>query len=83
MKTVILTLSTLAFLSTTTFAETKPNVPAKEASQIFKAAGFSKTKHGWGLPRYSAIYSRASYSVPVYSMSSMTLKTFINSLNMA
>ncbi len=47
MKTVILTLSTLASLSTTTFAETKPNVPAKEASQIFKAAGFSKTKHGW------------------------------------
>ncbi len=42
MKTAILTLSTLAFLSTTTFAETKPNVPAKEASQIFKAAGFSK-----------------------------------------
>ena len=47
MKTIILTLSTLAFLSTTIFAETKPNVPAKEASQIFKAAGFSKTKHGW------------------------------------
>ena len=47
MKITILTLSTLAFLSTTTFAETKPNVPAKEASQIFKAAGFSKTKHGW------------------------------------
>jgi hypothetical protein len=42
MKTTILTLSTLAFLSTTIFAETKPNVPAKEASQIFKAAGFSK-----------------------------------------
>jgi hypothetical protein len=47
MKTSILTLSTLAFLSTTIFAETKPNVPAKEANQIFKAAGFSKTKHGW------------------------------------
>jgi hypothetical protein len=42
MKTTILTLSTLAFFSTTTFAETKPNVPTKEASQIFKAAGFSK-----------------------------------------
>ena len=47
MKTVILTLSALALLSTTTFAETKPNVPAKEASQIFKAANFAKTKHGW------------------------------------
>ena len=47
MKTVILTLSTLAFFSTTAFAETKPNVPTKEASQIFKAASFSKTKHGW------------------------------------
>ena len=47
MKTTILTFSTLAFLSTTIFAETKPNVPAKEASQIFKAAGFAKTKHGW------------------------------------
>ena len=47
MKIAIITLSTLAFLSTTIFAETKPNVPAKEASQIFKAAGFSKTKHGW------------------------------------
>ena len=47
MKTVILTLSTLAFLSTTTFAETKPNISTKEASQIFKAAGFAKTKHGW------------------------------------
>ena len=46
MKIAILTLSTLTFLSTTAFAETKPNVPAKEASQIFKAAGFSKTKHG-------------------------------------
>ena len=47
MKTVILTLSTLAFFSTTAFAETKPTVPAKEASQIFKAAGFAKNKHGW------------------------------------
>lgn len=47
MKTAILTLSTLALLSTTTFAETKPNVPSKEVSQIFKAAGFAKTKHGW------------------------------------
>ena len=44
MKIAILTLSTLALLSTTTFAETKPNVPAKEASQIFKAAGFAKNK---------------------------------------
>ena len=34
MKIAILTLSTLAFLNTTAFAETKPNVPAKEASQI-------------------------------------------------
>ena len=47
MKTAILTVSTLAFFSTTTFAETKPNVPSKEASQIFKAAGFKKTKYGW------------------------------------
>lgn len=47
MKTAILTVSTLAFLSTTAFAETKSNVPAKEASQIYKAAGFSKTTHGW------------------------------------
>ena len=47
MKTTILTLSTLALLSTTTFAEIKPTVPAKEASQIFKTAGFAKTKHGW------------------------------------
>ena len=42
MKTTILTLSTLALLSTTTFAEIKPTVPAKEASQIFKTAGFAK-----------------------------------------
>ena len=47
MKIAILTLSTLAFLSTSTFAESKLNVPAKEASQIFKASGFTKTKHGW------------------------------------
>jgi len=47
MKTTILTLSTLTLLSTTTFAETKPNVPAKVTSQIFKAAGFKKTKYGW------------------------------------
>jgi len=47
MKKSILTLFTLALLSTTAFAETKSNVPAKEASQIFKAAGFAKTKHGW------------------------------------
>ena len=47
MKTTILILSTLTVLSTTTFAETKPNISTKEASQIFKAAGFSKTKHGW------------------------------------
>ena len=49
MKTAILTLFSLAFLSTTTFAENKPNVPAKEANQIFKAVGFSKTKgkDGW------------------------------------
>lgn len=47
MKIAILTLSTLTFLSTTAFAETKPTVPVKEASQIFKAVGFSKTKHGW------------------------------------
>lgn len=47
MKTAILTLSTLALLSTTTFAESTPKVPAKEASQIFKAAGFSRTKKGW------------------------------------
>ena len=47
MKTIILTLSTLAFLSTTAFAETKPTVPAKDTNQIFKAASFSKTKHGW------------------------------------
>ena len=47
MKTTILTLSALAFLSTSTFAETKLNIPAKEASSIFKAAGFTKTKTGW------------------------------------
>ncbi|MGN5753455.1 hypothetical protein ACNQO8_09365 [Acinetobacter calcoaceticus] len=47
MKTTILTLSTLALLSTTTFAENKTTVPAKEASQIFKAANFKKTKHVW------------------------------------
>ncbi|MBU3848057.1 MAG: hypothetical protein H9855_14020 [Candidatus Acinetobacter avistercoris] len=47
MKIIILTLSTLALLSTSTFAETKPNIPTKEASQIFKAAGFAKTKNGW------------------------------------
>ena len=47
MKLSIITLTTLALLSTTTFAETKSNVPAKEASQIFKAAGFKKTKYGW------------------------------------
>ena len=45
MKTAILTLTTLALLSTTIFAETKPAVPAKEASQIFKAAGFSTTQN--------------------------------------
>ena len=47
MKTVILTLTTLAVLSATAFAETKPNIPAKKISQIFKAAGFAKTKNGW------------------------------------
>ena len=47
MKIITLTLSTLALLSPSTFAETKPNVPTKEASQIFKAAGFTKTKNGW------------------------------------
>lgn len=47
MKTTLLTLSTLAILSHSTFAETKLNVPAKEVSQIFKAAGFAKTKSGW------------------------------------
>ena len=47
MKLSIITLATLTLLSTTTFAETKPNIPAKEANQIFKAAGFKKTKYGW------------------------------------
>lgn len=47
MKTAILILSALTLFNTTTFAETKPNTPAKEASQIFKAAGFAKTKNGW------------------------------------
>lgn len=47
MKLSIITLATLTLLSTTTFAETKPNIPTKEASQIFKAAGFKKTKYGW------------------------------------
>lgn len=42
MKLSIITLAILTLLSTTAFAETKPNVPAKEASQIFKAAGFKK-----------------------------------------
>ena len=47
MKITILTLSALAFLSTSTFAETKLVIPTKEASSIFKAAGFTKTKTGW------------------------------------
>lgn len=47
MKIAILTLTTFALLSTTTFAETKLNIPVKETSQIFKAAGFAKTKNGW------------------------------------
>lgn len=47
MKISILTLSTLVLFTTTTFAETKVNVPSKEASLIFKAAGFAKKKHGW------------------------------------
>ena len=47
MKTIILTLSALALFSTNSFAATKPNVPTKEVSQIFKAAGFTKTKNAW------------------------------------
>ncbi|WP_353141904.1 hypothetical protein [Acinetobacter pragensis] len=47
MKTAILTLTTLALLSTTAFAETKPKVPTSEESQIFKAAGFTKAKKAW------------------------------------
>lgn len=44
MKISILTLSTLVLFTTTTFAETKVNVPSKEASLIFKAAGFAKNQ---------------------------------------
>jgi len=47
MKKSIITLATLTLLSTSAFAETKPKVPTKEASQIFKAAGFTKSKKGW------------------------------------
>lgn len=47
MKKSIITLATLTLLSTSAFAETKPKVSTKEASQIFKAAGFTKSKKGW------------------------------------
>lgn len=47
MKKFIIILATLAFLNTSALAETKPQIPIKEASQIFKAAGFTKTKYGW------------------------------------
>ncbi|MCH7329793.1 hypothetical protein [Acinetobacter modestus] len=47
MKKSIITLATFTLLSTSIFAETKHKVPTKEASKIFKAAGFSKTKYGW------------------------------------
>lgn len=47
MKKSIITLATLVFLNTSALAETQPKIPTKEASQIFKAAGFSKTKYGW------------------------------------
>ncbi|WP_322977244.1 hypothetical protein [Acinetobacter pittii] len=46
MKTIIFTLTTL-LLSTATLAENKPNVSTNETRQIFKAANFKKTKHGW------------------------------------
>ncbi|MDC4482122.1 hypothetical protein NQ758_05175 [Acinetobacter baumannii] len=46
MKTIIFTLTTL-LLSTATLAENKPNVSTHETRQIFKAANFKKTKHGW------------------------------------
>lgn len=47
MKTSILTLTTLTLLSTATFGKTESKVSTKEASQIFKAVGFSKTTDGW------------------------------------
>lgn len=42
MKIAILTLSTLAFFSTTAFAETKPTVPAKEPAKYLKPQAFQK-----------------------------------------
>lgn len=47
MKKSIITLATLTFLNTSAIAETKPQISTKETSQIFKAAGFKKTKYGW------------------------------------
>lgn len=47
MKKSIITLATFTLLSTSIFAETKSKVPTKEASQIFKTAGFSKSKKSW------------------------------------
>lgn len=47
MKTSFLALTTLTLLSTATFAKTESKVSTKEASQIFKAVGFSKTTDGW------------------------------------
>ena len=47
MKIAILTFATLTLFTTATFAESKVDVPSKEAHQIFKVAGFTKTKQGW------------------------------------
>lgn len=47
MKNSILVSALLILLSTATVAETKSNIPAQEVTQIFHAAGFKKTRHGW------------------------------------
>lgn len=47
MKISIITLAMLTLLSTNIFAKSNSRAPTKEASQIFKAADFKKTKHGW------------------------------------
>lgn len=47
MKKLILLISALLITSTSTFAENEIQITAKEKSEIFKVAGFTKTKNGW------------------------------------
>lgn len=47
MKNQLILLVTTIFLTSMSYAKSKPDIPSKDSNLIFKAAGFAKTKHGW------------------------------------